>query len=111
MENRNLNPNLLDDLALVVARSEIVEINDLLDIRLHVTNELELDIGLEESSGDLVEAVVERFLVDHRRVAHLLNGTRYAPSQLRQHHRESIGRRTTMFFRSSNRNLSRKRLS
>lgn len=47
MENRNLNPNLLDDLALVVARSEIVEINNLLDIRLHVTDEFELDIGLE----------------------------------------------------------------
>ena len=77
---------LLDDPAFVVTGGEIVEVDDFFDVGLHVADELELDVGLEEGAGDVVEAVVEDLLVDHRRVAHLLQSTRYAPSQLRQHH-------------------------
>lgn len=73
---------LLDDLALVVAGGEIVEIDDLLDVDLHVADHLELDIGLEEGSGDLVEAFVEDLLVDDRRIAHLLQSAGDAPAQL-----------------------------
>lgn len=66
-----------------MAGGEVVEVDDLLDITLHVANELELNIGLEQCPGDLVEAFVEDFLVDYRGIAHLLESTRYAPSQLR----------------------------
>ena len=69
---------LLDDFALVVAGGEVVKIDDLLDIRLHVADELELHIGLQESASDLVEAFVEDLLVDYGRIAHLLKSTRYA---------------------------------
>jgi hypothetical protein len=48
----------LDDSALVVTGSEIVEIDDFLDISLHVANKLELDIGLKKRASDLVQAVV-----------------------------------------------------
>lgn len=45
---------LLDDFALVVTGGKVVKIDDLLDIGLHVTHKLELHIGLQESSRDLV---------------------------------------------------------
>ena len=70
---------MLDDFALVVTSGEIVEVNNLLDVGLHVADELELNIRLEKSSGDLVEALVQHLLVDHRRIAHLLESTRDAP--------------------------------
>ena len=78
-ERRRSIPHLLNDLTLVVASGEIVEIDDLLDIGLHISDELELDIGLKESPSDLVEAFVEYLLVDDGRIAHLLESTRYAP--------------------------------
>lgn len=60
------------DLALVVSRSEIVKIDDLLDVDLHVAYHLELDIRLKESSRNLVQAFVEDLLVDDCGIAHLL---------------------------------------
>lgn len=71
---------MLNNLALVVTSSQIVQIDDLLDIGLHIADELELHIGLEQSAGDLVQALVQDLLVDHRRIAHLLKSTGYAPS-------------------------------
>lgn len=71
---------MLNDLALVVTGGKVVQIDDLLDVGLHVADELELDIGLEQGASDLVEAFVEDLLVDHRRIAHLLESTRNAPS-------------------------------
>lgn len=49
---------LLDDFALVVTGGEIVKIDDFLDIGLHITNKLELNIGLKKSASDLVQAIV-----------------------------------------------------
>ena len=71
---------VLDDATLVVTSSEIFQIDDLLDIGLHIADELELHIGLEKSAGDLIEALVEDLLVDHGRIAHLLESTGDAPS-------------------------------
>ena len=71
---------VLDDAALVVASSEFLEIDDLLDVGLHIADELELNIGLEKSAGDLVEALVEDLLVDDGGIAHLLESTGDAPS-------------------------------
>lgn len=73
---------LLNDFALVVASGEVVEIDELLDIGLHIPDELELHIGLQESAGDFVEAFIQDFLVDDCGIAHLLESTRYAPAQL-----------------------------
>lgn len=73
---------LLNDFALVVAGGEVVEIDELLDIGLHIPDELELDIGLQESAGDFVEAFIQDFLVDDCGIAHLLESPRYAPAQL-----------------------------
>ena len=78
--NRNDKKYLLDDPAFVVACSEIVEVDNVLDVGLHVADELELNIGLEKRARDVVEAIVEDFLVDDRRIAHLLKSTRNAPS-------------------------------
>lgn len=78
--------HLLDDAALVVARGEVVEVDDALDVGLHVADELELDVGLEERAGDLVEALAEHLLVDDRRVAHLLQRAGDAPAELGEHH-------------------------
>ena len=64
---------LLDDFALVVAGSEVVKIDDLLNIGLHVADELELHIELSESVSDLVKA-----LVNYGCIAHLSKSTRYA---------------------------------
>lgn len=72
----------MNDLALIVTGSEVIEINNFLDIGLHITDKLELDIGLKKSAGDLVETFVQNFLVDHRRAAHLLESTRNAPPKL-----------------------------
>ena len=69
---------LLDDPALVVTCGKVVEVDDALDVGLHVANELELNIGLEKRASDVVEAIVEDFLVDDRRIAHLLKSTRNA---------------------------------
>ena len=71
---------LLDDPALVVAGGEVVEVDDALDVGLHFADELELHIGLEERARDVVEAIVEDFLVDDGRIAHLLKSTRNAPT-------------------------------
>ena len=79
-ENKKKRLYLLDDLALVVTGGEVVEVDDLLDIALHVADELELDIGLKKSTSDLVQAFVQDLLVDDGRIAHLLKSTRYAPS-------------------------------
>jgi len=69
----------LDDPAFVVTGSKIVKVDNVLDVGLHVANELELNIGLEKSASDVVEAIVEHLLVDHRGIAHLLESTRNAP--------------------------------
>ena len=71
---------MLDDLALVVTSSKVVEVDNLLDVALHVTNELELDIRLKKSASDLVQAFIQNLLVDDDCIAHLLKSTRYAPS-------------------------------
>lgn len=71
--------NLLNDVTLVVSSSEIVEIDGLLDIGLHIADELELNIGLKESPSGFVEAFVEYLLVDDRRIAHLLESKQYTP--------------------------------
>lgn len=84
--NHRTRTYLLNNLALVVTGGEIIEIDDLLDIGLHVADELELNIGLKQGASDLVEALVQDLLVDYGRIAHLLESTRDAPSQLRQHH-------------------------
>jgi len=56
---------LLDDLAFVVTGSEMIEIDDILNIGVHVSDEVELNIGLKESSIDLVETIIEDCFVDH----------------------------------------------
>lgn len=71
---------LLHDAALVGAGGERLEVDDALDVGLHVADHLELDIRLEERARDLVEAVVEHLLVDHRGVAHLRQGAGDAPA-------------------------------
>lgn len=86
-----LRPYLLHDAALVGASGEGLKVDDALDVGLHVADHLELDIGLEEGARDLVEAVVEHFLVDHRGVAHLRQGAGDAPAQLREHHLAGLG--------------------
>ena len=81
MENKN-DTYLLNDLALIMTGGEVIQIDNFLDIGLHVTDKLELDIGLKKSAGDLVETFVQNLLVDDRRIAHLLEGTGDAPSKL-----------------------------
>ena len=63
-----------------MASGGIIEVDDLLDIGLHIANELELDIGLEKRTRDLVETIVEHFLVNDGGIAHLLKSTRDASS-------------------------------
>lgn len=55
-----------------MAGGEILDVDDALDVVLHVADELELDVGVEEGAVDLVEALVQDLLVDDRRIAHLL---------------------------------------
>lgn len=75
-----LNYYLLNNPSLVVARGEIIKIDDFLDVGLHLTDELELNIGLKKSTRDLVEAVVQNLLVDYGGITHLLDRPGYAPS-------------------------------
>ena len=77
---------LLYDASLVGAGGEGLEVDDLPDVGLHVADHLELDVGLQERAGDLVEALPEHLLVDHRGVAHLRERAGDAPAQLREHH-------------------------
>lgn len=70
----------MDDFALIVASSKIIDVDDLLNIGLHIPNEFELNIGLKKSTSDLVETIVENFLIDDGRIAHLLESTGYTPS-------------------------------
>jgi hypothetical protein len=56
----------LDDLTFVVTGSEMIEIDDFLNIGVHVMDEVELNTGLKESSIDLVETIMEDSLADHR---------------------------------------------
>lgn len=69
-----------------MAGGEVLGVDDALDVGLHVSDHLELDIGLEESAGNLVEALVHHLLVDDRRVAHLLESAGDAPAELTEHH-------------------------
>lgn len=69
-----------------MARSEIIEIDNLFNIGLHITNELELHIGLKESARDLVKAIVQHLLVDDGRIAHLLKSAGNTSTQLCEHH-------------------------
>ena len=62
------------DAPLVGAGGEGLEVDDL------------PDVGLQERAGDLVEALPEHLLVDHRGVAHLRERAGDAPAQLREHH-------------------------
>lgn len=71
---------VLNDLALIVTSSEVIQIDKVLNVGLQVANEVEPNISVEESSGDLVEAFAEDLLVHHDRVVHLLQSTRYAPA-------------------------------
>ncbi|KAM2958383.1 hypothetical protein FF2_025252 [Malus domestica] len=48
------------------------QIHDLLDIGLHVADELELNIGLEQGASDLIDSPIQDLLVDYNRIAHLL---------------------------------------
>lgn len=59
---------------------ELFEINNVLDINLHVSNKLEPNIGLKESSIDLIETISESFLVDHCCVVHFVKSTSNASS-------------------------------
>ena len=74
MEGRSGGRDLLYDAPLVGAGGEGLEVDDL------------PDVGLEERAGDLVEALPEHLLVDHRGVAHLRERAGDAPAQLREHH-------------------------
>ena len=78
--------DLLYDAALVGPGGEGLEVDDLPDVGLHVADHLELDVGLQERARDLVEALPEHLLVDHRRVAHLRERAGDAPAELREHH-------------------------
>ena len=51
---------------------EVIEIDDFLDIGLHVADELELNIGLKQGASDLVDAPLQDLLVDYGRIDHLL---------------------------------------
>jgi len=55
------------------------KIDDFLNIGVQVSDEVELNIGLKESSIDLVETIMEDCLVDNRWIAHLLESTWNAP--------------------------------
>lgn len=76
----------LDDAALVSAGGERPEIDGALDAGLHVADHVELDVGLQEGAGDLVEAVAEDLLVDDRGVRHPRERAGEAPAELREHH-------------------------
>lgn len=82
---------LLDDAALVGAGGQRLEVDDALDVGLQVADHLELDVGLQERAGDVVEAVAEDLLVDHRVVAHLRQRAGDAPAELREHHVVGLG--------------------
>lgn len=77
---------LLNNSTLIVSGSKVIKIDDLLNVSLHITDQLELNIGLKKSSGDLVKALIQNFLINDCRIAHLLKSTRYARTQLCQHH-------------------------
>lgn len=77
---------LLYDAALVGAGGEGVEADDLLDVGLHVADRLESDVGLQEGARDLLEALREHLLVDHRRFAHPRERIGDARAELREHH-------------------------
>ncbi|KAL6981342.1 hypothetical protein U1Q18_022971 [Sarracenia purpurea var. burkii] len=59
--------------------SEIFEIDVLLNVGLHIEDDLKMNIGLKESSHDLVKAFIEDLLVDDCRIAHVPESVRYAP--------------------------------
>lgn len=76
----------MDDAALVVAGGEVVKIDDSLDVGLHVPDQLELDVGLQQRARDLVQAFAEHLLIDNGGVAHLLQRPGDAPAELCEHH-------------------------
>lgn len=78
--------HLLDDAPLVGPGGERLEVDDALDVGLHIADHLELDVGLQERARDLIEAVAEHLLVDHGGVAHLRQRAGDAPAELREHH-------------------------
>jgi len=78
--NKRKNTYLLDDPALAVACSEVVGVDDALDVVMHVADELEPDVSVEEGPVDLVEALVQDLLVYDRRVAHLPYRAGYGPA-------------------------------
>lgn len=82
---------LLDDAALVGACGERLEVDDALDVGLHVADHLELDVGLQERARDLVEAVAENLLVDDGGVAQPRQRAGDAPAELREHHLAGFG--------------------
>jgi hypothetical protein len=90
-KSTGFGPDLLHDAALVGPGGERLEVDDALDVGLHVADHLELNVGLQERARDLVEAVVEHLLVDHRRVAHLRERAGDAPAELREHHLAGLG--------------------
>ena len=80
----------LDDAALVGAGGERPEVDGALDAGLHVADHVELDVGLQERAGDLVEAVAEDLLVDDRGARHPRERAGEAPAELREHHRAGL---------------------
>jgi len=69
-----------NDLAFIVTGGELLKINNVLDINLHVSNKLESNIGLNERSIDLIETISESFLVDHCCVVQFVKSTSNASS-------------------------------
>jgi len=69
-----------NDLAFIVTGGELLKINNVLDINLHVSNKLESNIGLNERSIDLIETIGESFLVDDCCVVQFVKSTSNASS-------------------------------
>ena len=55
--------------------SKIIKIDNLLDISLHILNELELNIGLKKRTSDFIETLIENFLIHYDGIAHFLEST------------------------------------
>ncbi len=49
---------------LIVLRSKVIQVHDLLDVRLHGADHLELDIGRHERSRNLIQILRQYLLVD-----------------------------------------------
>lgn len=67
-KNYDAGTYMLNDLALVVAGSEVIKIDSVFNVGLQVADEFDVYIGLEKSASDLIEALAEDLLVHSNEV-------------------------------------------